>query len=144
MVRVVARTPLLSAWPCSEGCHARRAPDPTRRPLREFHAGRALNHGPTLRWCDACHPPDDLDRLRLLGGDRVTFDNADQLCGQCHAERHRDWSRGIHGAQSGSWAGPTLRRNCAACHDPHAPQRPMFNPLPPADHDRAYGGGAHP
>jgi hypothetical protein len=143
-VAVVARTPYLSAWPCAQGCHARRAPDPTPRALREFHVGRVLQHGPTLRWCGACHPSEDLDHLRLVTGEAVSFDEAFRLCGQCHAEKHRDWERGIHGAQSGSWAGVRRRRSCVLCHDPHAPQRPAFDPLPSAPHDRALDPGAHP
>jgi hypothetical protein len=136
-VEVVARTTEIRGYPCAEGCHARRAPDPTPRALRTFHVGRSLQHGPTIRWCDFCHRLDALDSLRLITGESVSFDASHRLCGQCHAEKLRDWGRGVHGAQTGSWAGVRRRRTCTACHDPHAPQRPVFDPLPPPAHDRA-------
>ncbi len=142
-VVVLARTPRLATYPCMERCHARRVADPTVREMREFHTGRVLHHGPTLRWCDACHSLADLDRLRLFTGDTVSFDESYRLCGQCHAEKLRDWNRGIHGSQTGSWSGARARRSCTACHDPHAPQRPTFDPLPPPTHDRALPHGGH-
>jgi hypothetical protein len=141
-VTVLARAAQIATYPCMERCHARRTPDPTPRAMREFHTGRVLNHGPTIRACSFCHDSADLDHLQLITGERVSFDEAYRVCGQCHGEKLRDWDRGIHGAQSGSWAGERLRRSCPACHDPHTPQRPMFDPLPPPAHDRAHPPGA--
>lgn len=129
-VTVAPRAAALATYPCMERCHTRRTPDPTVRPMREFHAGKVLRHGPTLTWCDRCHDPQDLDRLRLLTGGPVAFDDASTLCGQCHAEKHQDWSRGLHGSQTGSWLNARVRRSCVACHDPHDPHRPTFEALP--------------
>lgn len=142
-VEVVARTPEIRTYPCVERCHARRAFDPTPRALREFHTGREVRHGPAIRWCGFCHALGDLDHLRLIDGEAVGFDASHRLCGQCHGEKLRDWERGIHGSQSGSWAGVRLRRSCVTCHDPHTPRRPTFDPLPPPAHDRALSRG-HP
>lgn len=129
-VTVVRRTPSLATWPCLERCHARRAPNPTQRALTEFHSGKVMRHGPTLTWCDRCHLSQDLDHLRLFDGTPVAFDDAPQLCGQCHAEKFADWARGVHGLQTGSWRAERLRRSCTACHDPHDPHRPHFEALP--------------
>lgn len=140
-VTVAPRAAALATFPCMERCHTRRAPNPTPRPMREFHAGKALRHGATLTWCDRCHDPQNLDRLRSLTREPIAFDDASTLCGQCHAEKHQDWSRGVHGAQSGSWLNARVRRSCTACHDPHDPHRPRFQALPrpalhPGDHRR--------
>lgn len=129
-VTIAPRAAGLATYPCMERCHARRTPDPRPREMREFHAGKTLRHGPTLTWCDRCHAPEDLDRLRLLSGATLAMDDASTLCGQCHAEKHQDWSRGLHGTQTGSWRGARVRRSCTACHDPHDPHRPTFEALP--------------
>ncbi len=142
-VTVLPRVPHLATYPCMRRCHDNRAPDPTPREMREFHTGRVLRHGPTLRSCDFCHRTGDLDHLRLISGDAISFDESYRLCGQCHGEKLRDWEHGVHGSQSGSWAGARMRRACTVCHDPHAPKRPLFDPLPTPDHDRAFPPGSH-
>lgn len=136
-VTIAARSRSIPTFPCMERCHTGRAADPRPRAMREFHIGKELRHGATLTWCDRCHDPRDLDRLRSLTGAPIAFDDASTLCGQCHAEKHRDWARGMHGIQTGSWLHARVRRSCVACHDPHAPQRPRFEALPrPALHPR--------
>lgn len=129
-VTLVARTPGLPTWPCMERCHRARTPDNRPRTLRELHTGKVLRHGATLTWCDRCHDPADLDRLRLFDGATAALDEAPRLCGQCHAEKHADWTRGVHGIQTGSWRDGRLRRSCTACHDPHDPHRPRFEAMP--------------
>lgn len=134
------RTQDLATYPCMARCHVRRVPDPTARPLREFHAGRVVHHGPTIQWCDFCHDLANLDQLHTITGQSVSFDEAPRLCGQCHPARLRDWEHGVHGLQTGSWAGPQLRRSCTVCHDPHDPHRPAFQALPPPSRDRSFPG----
>lgn len=124
------RTPQLATFPCVAQCHVNRVPDPTPRPLREFHSAKHIEHGDTTFWCNFCHNMDDLDSLRLLDGRTASFDEAYRLCGECHGDKRRDWERGIHGLQTGFWNGEKTRRSCTACHDPHAPRRPMFEALP--------------
>lgn len=134
-VTVAPRQASLQTYPCMERCHTERPADPRPRPMREFHVGKVLRHGATLTWCDRCHDPQNLDRLRLLTHEALPFDEASTLCGQCHAEKHQDWSRGLHGSQTGSWLHARVRRSCTACHDPHDPHRPTFQALPrPALH----------
>ena len=54
-------------------------------------------------------------------------------CAQCHGEKHRDWSEGIHGLNTGGWRGTVSRRLCTACHDPHAPGPIHLQALPPPE-----------
>lgn len=133
-VELVPRTPYLATFPCGEQCHDARPPDPRPRPLAAFHAGRVVEHGPALGWCDRCHAIDALDELVLLdGATRISFDESDRVCAQCHGEKHRDWRDGVHGLNTGGWRGTVNRRLCTACHDPHAPGDLRFEALPPPD-----------
>lgn len=138
-VEIVPRTPHLAAYPCAEQCHDELTPDPTPRALAAFHAGRIVDHG-EMRWCDACHAIDDLDRLTRMDGRTVSFDESDVLCAQCHGERHRDWVAGSHGALTGGWTGVVGRRTCTACHDPHVPSPIRLEALPPPHLDPRLGG----
>lgn len=130
-VEIAARTPHLATYPCAEQCHDSLEPSPTPRALVLFHTARRLDHGPAVAWCDRCHSMTDSDRLALFDGALVSFDESDRVCAQCHGEKHRDWSRGLHGAQTGGWMGTTQRWLCTACHDPHAPERLELEALPP-------------
>ncbi|MEI8255004.1 MAG: hypothetical protein WCJ30_04965 [Deltaproteobacteria bacterium] len=135
---VVARTPVLSSYPCMAQCHLQRTPNPTRRELREFHVSRRVNHGPLIDWCQFCHDLNDLDHLHLINGTPIPFNEAYRLCGQCHAEKYRDWGRGVHGSQIGAWAGARQRRSCPLCHDPHDPHRHQIESLPPPRGERHH------
>jgi hypothetical protein len=130
-VAVAPRIPELRAYPCWKQCHQDLPPNPVPRDLEEFHHGKQLAHGGQLVWCAWCHTEGDLDRLHLLDGTKVTFDQAYRLCGQCHGEKLRDWTYGIHGRQTGSWSGLKVRASCPTCHNPHRPKRPPLEALPP-------------
>lgn len=148
---IANRTADLATYPCMERCHADLPPDPTPGELTEFHTTIDLAHGSAAEACGFCHRSDNLDTLRLISGEVVTFDRSERICGQCHGEIHEDWHRGIHGLDTGTWNGATTRRTCTACHDPHAPGRIVYEALPPpteAGGGPAYGrysrgGGAH-
>lgn len=135
-VTIVPRTPSIATYSCMQRCHVRLAPNPTRRELVEFHTDKRLAHGTTLTWCTFCHQDDNLDQLRLIDGSLVSFDDGHRVCSQCHAERYRDWTRGIHGVTTGSWRDVAQRRSCTACHNPHDPHRTQFNALPPPSRER--------
>lgn len=141
-VEIVARTPSIATYPCGEQCHDARLPNPTPRELSLFHAGRRIQHGPAVRWCDRCHDLDDLDHLRMMDGDSVSFDASDQICGQCHGEKHRDWSAGVHGSITGGWAGTARRQLCTGCHDPHVASRIHLEALPPPTIEPRLTGGS--
>ena len=139
-VEIVPRTPYLATYPCGLQCHDDREPDPTPRELVSFHAGREIDHGPGLDWCGDCHSIDDPDRLHLLSGVPVGFDESDRICGQCHGPKHRDWEHGVHGLTTGGWIGTVSRRLCTACHNPHGPDRIEFEALPPPEPDPRVTG----
>lgn len=142
-VEVVPRTPHLATYPCGAQCHDAREPNPAARDLTAFHAGRTIDHGPAVRWCDDCHSIDEPDQLRLRAGELVSFDESDQVCGQCHGEKHRDWRDGIHGLSTGGWRGTVRRRTCTACHDPHAPEPIWLEALPAPEPDPRLGRPPH-
>jgi len=116
-------------FPCS-GCHADMEPNLVRRALEEMHDDIVLDHGPEERWCFDCHNPGDRDRLRLISGELIEFDQSYRLCGQCHGTIFRDWRQGIHGRRRGYWNGPKSYLLCAHCHNPHAPRFRAVKPLP--------------
>ncbi|MBI2375077.1 MAG: hypothetical protein HYV07_13860 [Deltaproteobacteria bacterium] len=126
-VEIAPRTPVLSMLPCQDGrCHSEGQIGTEIKPLQDFHRGKQLDHGSTVVWCVWCHAMQDLEKLRLLDGTLVGFDEGYKLCGQCHGDRFRDWKLGIHGRQTGQWTGLKTRLSCPACHNPH---RPKFQPL---------------
>ena len=117
-------------FPCSD-CHGDMEVNLERRQLEEMHDDIVLDHGPKERWCFDCHNPDDRDRLRLVNGTLIEFDQSYRLCGQCHGTIFRDWREGIHGRREGYWNGAKSYLLCAHCHNPHAPRFPGIEPLPP-------------
>lgn len=117
-------------FPCSE-CHADMEVNPEPRILEYFHEDIELDHGPADRWCFDCHNPEDRNRLRLINGTLIGFDESYRLCGQCHGTIFRDWRNGIHGRRRGFWNGPKSYLLCAHCHNPHSPAFKGIEPLPP-------------
>ena len=117
-------------FPCSE-CHGDMEPNLEVRELEDFHDDIRLDHGPEDRWCFDCHNPDDRDRLRLINGTLIGFEESYRLCGQCHGTIFRDWREGIHGQRRGYWNGAKSYLLCAHCHNPHAPRFQGIEPLPP-------------
>jgi hypothetical protein len=117
-------------YPCSE-CHSDMEVNTARRDLEDFHDDIRLDHGPADRWCFDCHNPDDRDRLRLVNGTLIGFEESYRLCGQCHGTIYRDWREGIHGRRVGYWNGAKSYLLCAHCHNPHAPRFSEIEPLPP-------------
>lgn len=117
-------------FPCSE-CHSDMETNAERRELEYMHDDIVLKHGPKERWCFDCHNPDDRDRLRLVNGTLIGFDESYRLCGQCHGTIFRDWKQGIHGRRRGYWNGAKSYLLCAHCHNPHAPKFQSIKPLPP-------------
>ncbi len=136
---VAAPLPPLGAsiFPCSD-CHADLKPNLTRREL-ENHEEIVLRHGGAERWCFDCHDPDHRDELRLKNGTRVPLAQAQEMCGECHGERYRDWKLGLHGKRMGMWNGRKEYLLCPACHDPHAPRFTPIAPLPPPPRPEILG-----
>ena len=136
-------------FPCS-ACHAGMPVNRTRRALTEMHADIEFDHDEQHRWCLDCHDAENRDVLHLAGGEPVPFEESYRLCGQCHGEKLRDWTAGVHGRRTGQWNGHKTYLLCAHCHDPHRPRfrpiRPEAAPRPPAGPGTpggARGGRAH-
>lgn len=118
-------------FPCSE-CHEDIEPNPERRELDE-HTGiaKSFDHAKEQRWCLDCHNANDRDKLRLVNGNLIPFEESYLLCGQCHGTIYRDWKAGVHGKRTGDWNGKKTYRLCVHCHDPHSPRFKPIKPLPP-------------
>ena len=61
----------------------------------------------------------------------VDFDDAHLVCAGCHANRHKDWTFGVHGKRVANWEGERTQYNCTHCHDPHKPAIAPRAPQPP-------------
>lgn len=125
-VRVTPRSKQLASYPCME-CHQHVTP---RRgvfaELKQPHRTMTFEHMRTVRLCSHCHPAKAYDELRLLDGTRISFDESYRVCGQCHAEKFRDWNLNIHGKQIGSWRSDKVRTSCVVCHPAHDPRFPQM------------------
>lgn len=121
----------LANYPCMQ-CHDKVEPRDVVRPPPPPHDRLTLAHLPEGASCYTCHDRANLDRLWLIVLARpIPIDEAPQLCGQCHGEKHRDWRLGIHGKQLGGWRGQRQRLGCTDCHDPHAPRRGSMTAVAP-------------
>lgn len=116
-------------FPCSE-CHAEMTPNPKRRQLEEEHTDIVLNHSQG-RWCLDCHDLTNRDKLHLISGEKIGFNESYRLCGQCHGDKYRDWKVGVHGKRTGDWNGKKEYLLCAHCHNPHDPGFKPLAPKPP-------------
>ncbi len=117
-------------FPCSE-CHKEMKPNPARRELKEEHTNIVLNHAQGQRWCLDCHDISNRDKLRLVSGEKIGFEESFRLCGQCHGDKYRDWKVGVHGKRTGMWNGEKQYLLCVHCHNPHDPGFKPLAPLPP-------------
>jgi len=117
-------------FPCSE-CHKEMKPNPTRRELKDEHTNIVLNHAQGQRWCLDCHDVSNRDKLRLVNGEKISFDESFRLCGQCHGDKYRDWKVGVHGKRTGMWNGEKQYLLCVHCHNPHDPRYKPIPPMPP-------------
>jgi hypothetical protein len=123
------RSLALEMFPCSR-CHENvDMPFPSGNPGP--HRSMRSEHMEDLWRCDVCHALEYMDELRLVTGERITFDESHRMCGQCHGDNFKDWKRGIHGKTVGSWRdGERHRFTCTDCHDAHAPKPDSMIALP--------------
>lgn len=115
----------LKHFPCMK-CHENASAKTLNFPLRTPHERMEFSHMDTIKNCFSCHDQKDRNALVLHTGERVSFDESYRICIQCHGEKQRDWNKGIHGKQIGSWNGKKYRSSCASCHDPHSPKFPSM------------------
>jgi len=128
-VTISKREGLITSFPCTE-CHKyideKLTAEGNRPPS---HIRLDFVHMKDINKCSTCHNPGNMDQLITLNGNKVRFDESFTVCVQCHGEKGRDWKRGIHGKQVGSWAGKKVRYNCTECHDPHSPKFRAMAPV---------------
>jgi hypothetical protein len=104
---------------------------PTGRSLTQ-HRDIVLKHGINDR-CLNCHHPSNRDAFANDTGGEIPYDQPQLLCAKCHGPVYRDWSHGVHGRTNGYWdreLGPSERKLCTECHDPHVPPFPPMRPAP--------------
>ena len=95
-----------------------------------------FKHMIEIRQCGLCHADKENKRLVLLDGTPVEREDSARLCGQCHGEVYSSWLKGIHGKLTGTWTEMKSRRNCVACHEPHAPKYPETKARPAPRHPK--------
>ncbi len=103
--------------------------------LAKEHEDIVMGHGRHKRNnnCFNCHDETNLEFLQTRDGHQVKLVDSPALCGSCHGPTYRDWDAGVHGRTSGYWErdlGPTDRKVCTSCHDPHSPGLPAREPAP--------------
>ena len=128
-ISVVPRKDELFFYPCDQ-CHATIEPNPQIRKLDTVHHSE-LEHGRGQIWCLSCHDLENRNYLRTLLSEPVDFDEASNVCGGCHANRHKDWVFGAHGKRIANWQGERTLYSCTHCHDPHSPAIKPRAPEPP-------------
>jgi hypothetical protein len=128
-ISVVPRKDELFFYPCDQ-CHATIEPNPQIRKLDTVHHSE-LEHGRGQIWCLSCHDLENRNYLRTLLSEPVDFDEASNVCGGCHANRHKDWVFGAHGKRIANWQGERTLYSCTHCHDPHSPAIKARAPEPP-------------
>lgn len=122
------RTGRLRRYPCSD-CHRMiSAAEPTSA-YAAGHADLQFEHFAAIQQCELCHDAGDMNHLRLLDGTLTSFDDAQNVCGQCHGEKLRDFLIGAHGKVMGN-ARVKYRYVCTDCHDPHSPRPERVTALP--------------
>lgn len=126
---VVARKDSLQFFPCAQ-CHAHMQPNPEPRKLVSAPHPAALDHGGGRMWCVDCHSLEDRNHLKTIRDELVDFNDSYLVCGQCHADRQKDWYFGGHGKRAANWRGDREIYSCTHCHDPHSPG---LKPRAPSD-----------
>ena len=133
MQKFIAPMNELDLFPCSD-CHDEDwEADRERRELDDPHneiPAAFANHDTENRWCLDCHSANNRDRLRLINGKLVKFNEYYRLCEQCHKRVYREWKVGVHGKRTGHWNGEKQWMHCAQCHDPHDPPFKAIKPEP--------------
>lgn len=131
-VSIAQRQQQLKHFPCMK-CHINIKNDAAQFPLKTPHNNMTFKHnGENIKSCFLCHDKLDRNKLILISGEKISFNQSFKQCAQCHGEKKRDWDKGIHGKQVGSWNGDKYKESCTNCHNPHAPKfkKMMADPGP--------------
>ena len=123
--KIPQRTSGMVKYPCST-CHnvsLQRLKALTPAAERDAHWDIELRHASEqVMQCITCHAEKNMDELRSLTGQPVSFDQSFQVCAQCHASQYSDWLGGAHGKRLSGWGAERVAQTCVGCHNPHRPQ----------------------
>ncbi|MFB6346847.1 MAG: hypothetical protein ABEK50_14065 [bacterium] len=123
---VLSRTESIEQYPCGN-CHVSESvvQSSGSRKSRQAHWDVEIHHGhPGEKRsfeCATCHASGNPATLTTPGGDTVSLNQSQKLCGDCHQKQLKDWKGGAHGKQRTYWQGPRVMYSCAECHNPHDP-----------------------
>lgn len=122
LFRVETRKDKIERFKCSQ-CHNKQTVT-IAGAAETAHGDINLIHGDQgkMLTCFTCHDKNNRDVLITEKGTKVDMDHSYQLCGQCHFRQKKDWIGGAHGKRVSWWAGDRVVKNCASCHNPHAPR----------------------
>ncbi len=117
------------------------------RKLIAEHQGIIVDHEEAMT-CYTCHSRKNREELNDIYGNKVAFEQSQNLCRRCHGPRYRDWKLGIHGRMTGHWdkaKGGATNLACVYCHNPHSPKFKPMKPSPPPVRDNyiTQGAGTH-
>lgn len=111
----------IKSFKCTE-CHTKPLKDMRSKDIKRAHWDVKLNHADSNTMnCITCHDGSDMNHLKSLTGNNISFDKSYQLCSQCHTKQFQDWTGGAHGKRIGGWAPPRVSMTCVNCHNPHQP-----------------------
>jgi len=127
---IAPRSKQLEHFPCVE-CHDNINVRKPTLPPHGRHRRMTFKHMREVVQCYMCHDSENLDKLHLITGESVSFDDSHDLCGQCHSEKKRDWDIGAHGKYVGGWRGVRYKFTCVDCHDAHKPGMGQMKAVPP-------------
>ncbi len=136
---VVPREGYIKLFPCSR-CHEHKKELSRKKKFTQLnfekmkkHTELTYKHMAEVTNCFLCHDRENPDRLVMLDGVVQSYNNATELCGQCHGLRLKKWKENMHGFQSGGWNVKQEKYACTHCHEPH---NPKFKPMEsrPAPH----------
>ena len=120
-VHLAPHAPPAEAQHC-EDCHATKNQEflltKTKTSLK--HADHAGKHGRLEIECGSCHDRNHSNFLRTSAQAPASFENPSAVCQQCHQDRFKDWTQGLHGKRIGGWKGDREQLHCIDCHSPHS------------------------
>jgi len=128
--QIALRSAELTQYPCTS-CHTPGQVIISADRIADAHQNvQAVHPSDAGGQCGTCHLPDNVERLRLPGGQTATLDQAYRLCSQCHFSQVDAWAGGAHGKRLDGWQGRRVLMGCTDCHDPHQPVTPQRIPFP--------------
>lgn len=121
-ILVPARHMEIQSFECTN-CHDKPLKQMQKSPgPKKAHWDVQLVHGDANTMnCTTCHDSENMDVLKSITGNSISFNHSYNQCGQCHSQQKKDWLGGAHGKRLGGWVPPRTIATCVNCHNPHKP-----------------------